>query len=109
MISSKLFTISLSYKIKSNRFEQSCNELVAIIKHTLDGDEFKSHMNIIAQDVTINIDNIEDNKVNIIALIYATIDTTDNMIKKIKAFIDTNASKINIDDTCAVLLRRRAY
>ena len=111
MISSKIFTMSLHYIVNTQyiTFNNACEQIRQAINKVITSEDFKEHMLILDQDVTLYIDNKADPRVNFIATLYTTIEDNKGLIKRMRTYIDEHIAKIELTYAQATLLRRRIY
>ena len=109
MIYSKMFSIFLKYKVKHTYTDEEYEALKSAIVEQFNTDEFKEMLNIISCDYTIKIDKQQANELNAMMIVYATVDTEQELVSQfrrpIKSFIDSHCNRFNNID--AKLIRRR--
>ena len=108
MISSRLFTTLLKYKINNDNYDNTCEQLLTRLRKLFEEEEFTQIVNIISADYTYKYDKSEKPNIEIVVMIYATVDSTietDKGFRKLfKAFIDSYCSEF--EDIDAELLSR---
>ena len=111
MISSRIFTAMLRYDVKSNNFTKSCEQLKEKVKNLFEDDEFIKLASIITADYSIKIDKRKDPEVDIVVIIYATVDSTvetnKGFAKLMELYIDTHCGEVTFNDVEAKLIKRR--
>ena len=100
-----MLNISLTYKTKRNVSEQ----IITTINNILKSDEFDTYMSIITKESTINVEHAQDNEVELLITMFTTIDEQVKPVRRMRAFIEENLTKLIVDDVTCRLVRRRVY
>lgn len=96
MISSKLFTTLLKYKVNDNNYNKTCEQLLNNITNTFESEKFTYIFNIVDAEYTYKHDISENSTIEIVVMIYATVDTKlcDKTVRKLFAeFVDDNCAE----------------
>ena len=105
MIKTKMLNISLTYKTKSNVGEQ----IKTTINNMLKTDEFDTYMSIITKETTINIEHAQDNETELLITMFTTVDEQVKPVRRMRAFIEEQLTKLVVDNVTCRLIRRRVY
>ena len=112
MISSKMFTMTLKYKLdNSNNFDNACEELKSRLLGLFGFNHFMQTMHIISVENEVTIDSKDFPKVDIVIMMYATVEDLRYVNSKLlKAYMDLYANVFQLSDNgTATLIKRRAY
>ena len=108
MIISKIFTLSLNYKVK-NINSSSREALKSLLLQTLSSNDFLQTFEIIAVDNEVTIEKENNNEIEFLIVSYMSLNKL-LTIKDIRGYIDNFSSKYTLgEDSCAILTRRRVY
>ena len=105
MIKTKMLNISLIYKTESNVSEQ----IKTTINNMLKTDEFDTYMSIITKETTINIEHALNNETELLITMFTTIDEQVKPVRRMRAFIEEQLTKLVVDDVTCRLIKRRVY
>ena len=105
MIKTKMLNVSLTYKTKSNVSEQ----IKTAIDNMLKTNEFDTYMSIITKETTISIEHAQDNETELLITMFTTIDEQVKPVRRMRAFIEEQLTKLVVDDITCRLVRRRVY
>lgn len=95
MINSKLFATLLKYKV-NNDYNNTCEQLVNKIKEEVESNKFTYGFNIISAEHTYKTDTSKKPYIEIVVMIYATVDQRDISDKTYRRLFAEF-----IDDYCA--------
>lgn len=108
MINSKLFTTLLRYKVIDNDYDNTHMKLVSKLKEEFQSNKFSYTFGIVDADYTYKTDSSNKPYVEILIMIYATVDSKDISDKTYRKlfteFIDDNCSEF--DDIEVELISR---
>ena len=105
MIKTKMLNISLIYKTESNVSEQ----IKTTINNMLKTDEFDTYMSIITKETTINIEHARDDETELLITMFTTIDEQVKPVRRMRAFIEEQLTKLVVDDITCRLIKRIVY
>lgn len=111
MISSRIFTALLRYNVIAENFDDTCDKLKEEVTEMFEDEHFTKLANIVTADYSIKIDKKKDPEVDIVVIIYATVDSTiesnKGFAKLMEAYIDTYCEQLDVDNVSAKLIKRR--
>ena len=107
MIQSKMLTISLRYKTKTNNVAE---ELKETLNNILTSKEFDNKMQLITKETAITIEHVDQYEVELIITMFATLLHKDVKLSKLmRAYIEENLTKLLVNGCCYRLIKRRVY
>lgn len=111
MISSRIFTAMLRYRIDNENFDVACEQTKEKVTEMFEDERFTKLANIITAENSIKVDKKNDPEVDIVVIIYATVDSTiesnKGFAKLMEAYIDTYCEQLEVDNISAKLIKRR--
>lgn len=111
MISSHIFTAMLRYKINNENFDAACEQLKEKVQELFEADQFTNLVNIITAEYVVKIDKQKEPEVDIVVIIYATVDSTiesnKGFRKVMELYIDTYCEHVECDGVESTLVKRQ--
>lgn len=108
MIISKIFSLSLTYKV-NNITSTSKEELKVQLLNTLCSNEYMKELDIIAVDNEVTVEKTHEDEVEFLIVSYMSLNNP-KTIRNVRMYIDKNANKYMLgEDSCATLIKRRVY
>lgn len=107
-------TLDCTYKIKvinkNNNFDDICTELKSILTTKIDSEEFDTALCAITKERSINIEKVEDSKIEfIITMFITTMHAPQGPRKLLKTYMENNLINISSDNFTAKIIKRRIY
>lgn len=114
MIQPKLFTMSLTYKvnkrdINENNFEQATKEIINSINKQLSDNTQLNEIGIINTSNSTYINDETYPNLELVIVMYATIDSKVYHKPLLKTYLEANCSVINIGTSVVKLIKRKVY
>ncbi len=111
MISSRIFTAMLRYNIDNENFDIACEQLKEKVNEMFEDEHFTKLANIITAEYSIKVDKKKNPEVDIVVIIYATVDSTiesnKGFAKLMEAYIDTYCEHLEVGNDTATLIKRK--
>ena len=110
----KEITLDCTYKIKiinkDNNLNDICTKLKSILTTKINSEEFNKQLCAITKESTINIEKIEDSKIEfIITMFITTLHAPDSPRKLLKTYMENNLITIEDESFRAKIIKRRFY
>lgn len=111
MLIPKIFTLSLRYMLYENAPHDSQVELQHALQKVFSDETFLTTMNAVDCQAAIHIDEELFPYVDIIAVLYASVEDNNELSNMIKDFVDEHAQQVtyNVNEQPASLIQRKIY